>query len=127
MRSDLAGQRLGTLAVLVALLVVMSLACSLPVARMSASAATAPVPTGTAERSVEVEDTSGAEERSHVCGVPESPPSLASNPLLDPLTLLPVLDLFEPAPDVDAPPPAQEDVPPPHGEGLLTLLCVQRV
>lgn len=126
MGSNISTKRLSTsFVVLLAVLLLMSVVCSFAVMQASAPAA----PLSTASESAEssaVPDTE-RDQASHPCGVPQSSPSVASKLLLDPLTVLPLLALLEPAQTVPSTHPTHEDIPLRHGEGLLTLLCVQRV
>lgn len=120
-----------TFVVLLAVLVLMSVACSFAVMQASSPAAALSTASESAgfTQSTESSAEPGAErdQASHPCGVPQSSPSVASSPLLDPLTVLPLLALFEPAETIPSAWPTHEDLPLRHGDGLLTLLCVQRV
>ncbi|MCK9871359.1 hypothetical protein MRI28_17230 [Nocardiopsis dassonvillei] len=130
MRNAIGTGRLSTIAVLLGVLVLMSLACSLvrsddttisvvPVAsQFTADSGSAVTADGSG---------SGEAQASHPCGVPQSQPSVASSPLLGVLTVLPLLELFEPPAANTSPRPVAETLPSRHGEGLLTFLCVQRV
>ncbi|MEU0488798.1 hypothetical protein ABZ249_06180 [Nocardiopsis sp. NPDC006139] len=130
MRNAIGTGRLSTIAVLLSVLVLMSLACSLV---RSDDTAVPVVPVAsqpiTDVGSVETANGSGSgdAQASHPCGVPQSQPSGPSSPLLRVLTFLPLLELFEPPAADTSPRPATEALPVRHGEGLLTFLCVQRV
>lgn len=129
---DISTKRLSTtFVVLLAVLVLMSVAC--PFAVMQASTTAAPLSTASESadftQSAETSTERGAErdQASHPCGVPQSSTSVTSSSLLDPLTVLPLLALFEPAQTAPSTRPTHERFPLPQGEQLLTLLCVQRV
>lgn len=130
MRNLVNTQRLSTVVVLLAALVLMSVACSFATLRSdtaAAPAATVAASTETADMLGSTVSTSEESQASHPCGVPQSQLSVTSSPLLDSLALLPLLTLFDPPTPVPSVGPVHEDLDVRHGEGLLTRLCVQRV
>lgn len=132
MRRDVSTRRVSTLGVLLAALVLMSLACSFAVTQSGSSAEPVSSTSVSAELDHSAESSSAHKDEegkgSHPCGVPQSQPSVASSPLIGPMAVLPLLDLFlAPPQHVASVPPTHEDLPLGYGDGLLTLLCVQQV
>ncbi|WP_460763545.1 hypothetical protein [Nocardiopsis oceani] len=131
MGSDVNTKRMSTFVVLIALLVLMSVTCVFAVMQANAPSGPASSTSVPAEftKSVERSATPSTEgvQASHECGVPQSPPSVASSPLLDPLTVLPLLDVLELPQVAPSARSTHEDLPLRQGDGLLTFLCVQRV
>ncbi|MFB8764660.1 hypothetical protein [Nocardiopsis alba] len=132
MGNGLRAKRLGTLAVLLGMFVLMSLACSFATAPTdgpdrAAVPATAQVAAAD-EGGTDLAASASTEDRtSHPCGPPQIQPSISWNLPLLPFPALALFDLFE-APHETSSPRTGAGEPSLHrADGLLTFLCVQRV